>query len=114
MLRRFRYHLISKFHQGDDDIQSQFQRHLMFQQTLHHLKRQFQCVGRHIVASVEPEIIHENLTQFLSHESVVRQRMMVFCDTFRRPLVDTEIRGAQRNKRLILFRNENILISCLG
>ena len=114
MLRRFRYHLVGKLHQGHNDIQSKFQCHLLFQQTPHHLKRQFQRVGWHLVAGVEPEIVHQNLTQLLSHESVIRQRMMVLSDAFRSPLIDTEILGAQRNKRLMLFRNKNILISRLG
>ena len=113
MFGRFGYHFVGKLHQGDDDVEAQFQRHFRFQQASHHLKRQFQGVGWHVVFGVKPEVVHQDLAKFLGHEGMVRERVMVFGDAFRSPFVDAEVVFAQRDKRLMLFGNKNVLVSCL-
>ena len=90
---RFGNDLIGKFHQCDDDLEAQFCRHFGLQQAVHHLHWDVERVGGDVVAGVEPEVVHQHLAQFLGHESVVRERVMVFGDALLGAFVDAEILG---------------------
>ena len=113
MFWRFGNDLIGKFHQCDDDLEAQFCRHFGLQQAVHHLHWDVERVGGDVVAGVEPEVVHQHLAQFLSHKSVVLERVMVFGDALLGAFVDTEILGRKFDKTLMFSGNENIFVSGL-
>ena len=93
MFGRLLLHHLGELHEGDDDAESEFQRHLRTEQVTHHVEEDQQRVVRDVVAGIEPEVVEQHLTQFFRHKGMVGERMMELRDAVVGPFMDAEVFG---------------------